>query len=661
MIVRELITLLGFTVDQASFKKAEKAVEDLHGALVNQGEHAKQASKDFEKVGASASAMGGSIGQVLSMLGRQIAGLGIGATLHQFVQMASDANETSSAIKQLFGVEGAAEVDKWSHDMGEAMGRSAYDLQQYVARLGSVLGPVTKTREEAQLMAESLAGLSVDLASFFNTSDQEAMMALRSGLTGEYESLKRFGIVINEATLQEIAHARGIKKKTTAMTVAEKTELRYAAVMERSKQAQGDAARTGEGFANASKALQAQIKTLGIDMARTFLPAIEKVVRVARETIKWFNELREGTKVLEAAFLVLASAAALLARETLMAFLLPAVALAALILLVDELWNLFTGGQSIIGDWLDETFGIGTTNFLVEQLIGLVEDTATAFGKAAIATKEWLDYLGDLEGTVEILERWTGAGEDFGVWLAGIGDKVHDWLVKPFTDAYNVYVRWMHAMGRGKNLTEAEPLVYQRAQEQGLTSDVMGSSLGEVRGQRRRERESARRTGILTRRQERQDEEERYLQAQYAAGLDAAAGGEAPMTPGTAWGSRRRRRRAEARKALESPAWSESPEAAAARVAALTEQPGGMSSLPAEYDVAATDQSISPYAAAAEEAAASEPSASTMPSNMSVAVSMPSPVINISGDPTVVRRTVEQVLAEQRKRGIAAIPTRGGM
>jgi hypothetical protein len=671
-VVRELITRLGFVVDQESFRKAEKQIEDLHKSLTSGSssgaakpsassggwlvDNGKKATKAIEETQAATS----KLTETFAMLGRQLAALGIGAKLNEFVQLASDANETTSAIGQLFGTEGAKQVDDWSHAMGEAMGRSAYDLQAYAARLGSVLGPITKTQEQARLMSESLSGLAVDLASFFNTSDQDAMQALRSGLTGEYESLKRYGVVLNDATLTEVAHAQGLKKKVSQMTVAEKTELRYAAVMKLTKQAQGDAARTGEGFANASKALNAQIKTLGIDMARKVIPAFEKLVRAGRELIKWFNETRKGTKILEAAFVTLGAVVVWLGRETLMAFALPLAMIGAMVLLVDELWNLFTGGKTIIGDWLDKTYGIGTTNKLIEGTIEFFKKLNTTIERSIAYVSELVEQFGDLEGAFELIEnKFTGANKDRGADLAAGVDKVEDWLMKPLRDAQNKYIRAMHAKGLLLDVPEMEAQAYKYAKGRGTGADVYGSESSEREQfdrDRRRAREESRRRGIRERRQAREDADELYQQAEYAAALEAGV----PMTPGTAYAAKRRRKARENRAALAGPAWSISPEVEAERIRALTDAPGGMSTLPTPIDEVNQGESISGYAAAQLEAAVGAAVASTMPDNMSVNVSMPAPVINISGDPVTVRKTVQQVLSEERKAAAAAIPRRGG-
>lgn len=412
-VVRELITMLGFSVDQGSYQKAQRAYDQMQGRLSGGGSGAAAAAQQVQQTAKKTTDV---LGQALGMAQRFGAQFGLSAMLKQYVTLASDANETSSAIGQLFGQENIAKVEAWSQAMGATMGRSQFDLQSYAARLGSVLGPVTKSREEAQAMAQSLSELAVDLGSFFNTTDQEAMQALRSGLTGEMESLKRYGVVINEATLAELAHKRGIKKKVSQMTVAEKTELRYAAIIESTKTAQGDAARTSDGFANSSKALEAGLKDIGIIMAKTVIPAAEKLVHWARDAVVAFDKAAKGTHVLEAAFWTLATVAGVLALEFYGAFVLPAIAIAALILVVDELWTTLDGGDSILRDWIDGMFGIGKTAELVaslkESFAGINAELATLDARGV-----WETFVAGVQNAEFAVERLVEKLIDLAGWL----------------------------------------------------------------------------------------------------------------------------------------------------------------------------------------------------------------------------------------------------
>lgn len=637
MIVRELITRLGYEVDEASFKAAERRYDQAQkrmGGSSSGGGGAKEPGAKAKAAGEAASGAldktkesAGQLTQMLGTLGQVLGSLGLSAMLHNFVELASNANETTNALGELFGVKGQSEVIAWSKDMAAAMGRSEFDLQSYASRLGSVLGPVTKSREEATKMSTALSGLAVDLASFFNTSDEQAMLALRSGLTGEYESLKRYGVVLNDSTLAEIASAKGIHKKVTQMTVAEKTELRYQAIIERTKTAQGDAARTGNGFANASKALRAQIRDLGTNMAQTMIPALEKLVRFGRDAITWFNQMARGTEVLRAAFLVLGAAAMWLGRKMFMSMVIPLVEVGLLILAVDELINLFTGGRTVIGDFLDETFGLGTTDALVTSIADGFERMTTAIG---LAWQKWLETwatIGDMQGLFDIIAgRWMGLGEDIGIMFGDLSAKIYDWLMKPIVDAQHAFSRFMK--GLGVDIPEMETQSYERARGRGVNADAMGDD--EFRGARRRERESNRRGRVDARAQAHRD----YIENAALAGLSDDELGIA-HTPGTAWTLRRREKLKE------------------------------LAAAKAKEDAADALQSHDPALSAAPMSLPAGPMSSLAPGESALEsappIQMGDTTINVStNDPAVMARVAQQVVDANNKKLAAAMPRRGG-
>lgn len=98
--------------------------------------------------------------------------------------------------------------------------------------------------EKAALMSQNLTQLGYDISSLYNIDINEAMQKLQSGLAGEIEPLRRLGITLEEATLQQIAYNNGIEMSVQDMTQAQKSQLRYVAIMQQSENAMGDMART---------------------------------------------------------------------------------------------------------------------------------------------------------------------------------------------------------------------------------------------------------------------------------------------------------------------------------------------------------------------------------------------------------------------------------
>ncbi len=95
--------------------------------------------------------------------------------------------------------------------------------------MGSSIG---FTQDEASDMAVQLTGLTGDFSSFYNISQDYSRVALSAVYTGETETLKRYGIILTEANLQQYAYTQGINESVHAMSAKEKALLRYNYIMQ---------------------------------------------------------------------------------------------------------------------------------------------------------------------------------------------------------------------------------------------------------------------------------------------------------------------------------------------------------------------------------------------------------------------------------------------
>ena len=152
--------------------------------------------------------------------------------------------------------------------------------------------------DRAYIMSKNLTQLGYDLSSFFNISYEDSMQKLTSGISGELEPLRRLGYDLSVARLQQEAYSLGIDKSVQSMTQAEKSELRYYAIMTQVTTAQGDMARTLNAPANQLRVLQAQVKQCARALGNIFIPALNavlpyaiavaKVIRMLADTIASF-------------------------------------------------------------------------------------------------------------------------------------------------------------------------------------------------------------------------------------------------------------------------------------------------------------------------------------------------------------------------------------
>ena len=225
MLLRELIISLRLKTRQAEFDKVERRLFRLKGLMSGIG------------------ALGlGSFTLFAAARG-----------MLAIVKGGSDVQETLNLMKETFK-ELTPEVLAWSEAMGPTLGRSKFLLQGFASNLQAMLVPMTQNREQAASMSMTLSELAIDLASFFNTTEKDALVAIRAGLAGEVEPLRRrFGIVLTERAMASFANTtvNAVRK----MSEMERTVLRFRFIMARSTDAQGDAIRTANDFANVFRSL----------------------------------------------------------------------------------------------------------------------------------------------------------------------------------------------------------------------------------------------------------------------------------------------------------------------------------------------------------------------------------------------------------------------
>jgi len=232
-----------------------------------------------------------SLGQKMAMgLTAPIVGAGVAAA-----KLASDLSENMNKVDVAFG-KNSGEVKSWSKTTLQSFGisqGSALEMASLFGDMGTAMGQSTA---EASKMSTGLVGLAGDLASFKNIGIDQAQDALKGIFTGEGESLKSLGIIMQDSTLKAFALATGQKKSYEEMNQAEKVALRYAFVMDATKNSQGDFARTSEGTANQTRIFGETMKELGANIGQYILPVVTPLITKLSEMAKGFGELGEGTK-----------------------------------------------------------------------------------------------------------------------------------------------------------------------------------------------------------------------------------------------------------------------------------------------------------------------------------------------------------------------------
>lgn len=408
MIVRELLTSIGYVVNRRTEKTARQSFSGIKQAAQNLG-----------------------------------LALSAGALVQGFrtmVNFASDAEETMNVVTTAFENQAQA-VLGWAAASGEAAGRSEYAMREYASALGAVVGPTLGSAEATADLSTNMAQLAVDLGSFFNATDQEALDAIRAGLIGSSEPMLRFGVNMNVAALDAFALSEGLGKTTKQMNEAEKTMLRYRFIMARTTKAQGDAAKTSDGFANQLKRLGGNLRNVATDIGKEFLGGAAGLLQMLNRLIasmrgpmvlaakavgnafKFIQAIVIGLweTFKEIGFPLQALLVGLLIRTLalhapwILWGVLIAAAVGGAIAILDDLWMALTTGEGVLAGLLNEfTFWLNETDSIFESFKNILLNALDFWWEFFTGTSNVSDKISEaIVGTFieidrSIREVWQG-------------------------------------------------------------------------------------------------------------------------------------------------------------------------------------------------------------------------------------------------------------
>jgi hypothetical protein len=211
------------------------------------------------------------------------------------VKFASDYDESLNKVDVSFK-SSSTQVKNFAKTTLESFGiaeGTALDLASAYGDMGTSMGLTT---DAAATMSTALVGLAGDLSSFKNIGIEQANTAIAAVFTGETESLKKLGIVMTVANLQQFAYNSGLQTTIENMSQAEKVQLRFNYLLSVTQNSQGDFARTAGGAANQMRIFQESLKQVAQQLGAVVLPLFTKIITAINEKIVAFSKLSEGTK-----------------------------------------------------------------------------------------------------------------------------------------------------------------------------------------------------------------------------------------------------------------------------------------------------------------------------------------------------------------------------
>ena len=285
-------------------------MEDTKKGLSNIVKQAKKTQREIDKLGKSFVSAGKTITKFLTL---PLAAAGVAAV--KFIDDATDLNETISKTNVIFG-DSSKKIESWASTAASAMGQSstqAMDAATNFAIFGKSAG---LTGDNLVDFSTKFTGLASDMASFFNTSPEQAINAIGAAFRGEAEPIRKYGVLLDDASMRQEAVKLGIISTTKeALTPQNKILAAQALILKQTSEAQGDFARTSGGLANQKRILSAKIKDASASLGQIFYPIALDVVGVLTDLLSgvktittWFSKLSPEAKKTGIGFAVLLAA-----------------------------------------------------------------------------------------------------------------------------------------------------------------------------------------------------------------------------------------------------------------------------------------------------------------------------------------------------------------
>ncbi len=249
-----------------------------------------QTSRSLERASRGALAGSGAFrslrGSIAFASASFLGGAGLIYGIRQAISAASNLEEQQNATRVVFRAS-ARDVLDWSKTTAGAMGIASDRALEYAGSIGGIANASGLTRKESADLSKSIVQLAADLASAKNADPSDMLERLRSGLVGEAEPLRRYGVLLSAARVEQEAYRLGLAKVGDELSEGQKVQARYSLILKDTADFQGDYARTADSLANSQRTLSALWREASILVGQALAPSFTEVVQGARD---WLRE-----------------------------------------------------------------------------------------------------------------------------------------------------------------------------------------------------------------------------------------------------------------------------------------------------------------------------------------------------------------------------------
>jgi len=256
---------------------------EILGEYKNLAKATKGAEGSFKDLGEKFKKIGANIGKVVGAIG---IGLGVLAVteIKKAIDATSDLSEATNAVDVSFG-DAAEGILELGENAAKGLGLSKTELFNIATQFSSFAETIAGDGGDVVTVVDELSQRGADFASVFNLDVADALNKFQSGLAGQSEPLRNYGIDLSAATVLQHALETGITDGTTEMTEAEKVTARYSSLMEQTSGVTGDFANTSDGLANQQRILKAEIENTRAEIGEQFMPIMQDMQEFILDTV----------------------------------------------------------------------------------------------------------------------------------------------------------------------------------------------------------------------------------------------------------------------------------------------------------------------------------------------------------------------------------------
>jgi phage-related protein len=174
--------------------------------------------------------------------------------------------------------------------MESLLGIDPTEAMTNIATIQSLATSFGLASDKAYILSKNLTQLAYDESSYWNKDTATTFTAIASAISGELEPIRRLGVDLSQARLQQELLALGFNKQVSSLSQADKAVLRYIAIMKQTTNIQGNLAQTISSPANMVRILKSEISQLAKAVGQLLYPAFKAILPVLIAAVDLIKE-----------------------------------------------------------------------------------------------------------------------------------------------------------------------------------------------------------------------------------------------------------------------------------------------------------------------------------------------------------------------------------